>query len=145
MAMLPFCGYHMADYFRHWLEIGRTQGAKLPKVFYVNWFRKDADGKFLWPGYGENSRVLAWIFGRCEGTAQAIETEIGLVPPGGGEGGISTENLDVSEAALTELLAVDPDAWKAQLPQVKAHYAKFGDKLPAQLRAELEALEARLG
>src|SRR5580698_5310538 len=80
MAMLPFCGYHMADYWGHWLRLGRTEGAKLPKVFYVNWFRKGADGKFLWPGYGENSRVLAWIFSRCEGQAEAVDTEIGLVP-----------------------------------------------------------------
>jgi phosphoenolpyruvate carboxykinase (GTP) len=81
MAMLPFCGYHMADYFSHWLCLGRREGAKLPRIFYVNWFRKDADGTFLWPGYGENSRVLAWIFRRCEGEARAVETEIGLVPP----------------------------------------------------------------
>src|SRR5437764_1225288 len=84
MAMLPFCGYHMADYFRHWLKIGAREGAKLPRIFYVNWFRKDENGKFMWPGYGENSRVLAWIFGRCEGTAKANETAIGLLPPVGG-------------------------------------------------------------
>jgi phosphoenolpyruvate carboxykinase (GTP) len=144
MAMLPFCGYHMGEYFAHWMEIGRREGAQLPKLFYVNWFRKDANGKFLWPGFGENSRVLAWVFGRCEGTAQAQETAIGLVPPVG-EGGIDTDGLDVSKAAMSELLAVDTEGWKAQLPQVHAHFAEFGDKLPRELRGQLESLEQRLG
>jgi phosphoenolpyruvate carboxykinase (GTP) len=143
MAMLPFCGYHMGDYFSHWLKIGEREGAKLPKIFYVNWFRKDDDGKFLWPGYGENSRVLAWIFRRCEGTADAIETPIGLVPPVG-DGGIDTSGLDVSEQAMEQLLEVDPELIKAQLPQVHEHFARFGDRLPDSLRAQLEALEARL-
>jgi phosphoenolpyruvate carboxykinase (GTP) len=144
MAMLPFCGYNMADYFAHWLEIGRHEGAKLPQVFYVNWFRKDEDGKFLWPGFGENSRVLAWIFRRCEGKADAVETEIGLVP-GRGEGGIDLTGLDIQEAAMAQLLEVDPDAWKQQLPQVHEHYARFGDGLPDEMRSQLEALEQRLG
>jgi phosphoenolpyruvate carboxykinase (GTP) len=144
MAMLPFCGYHMADYFGHWLAMGRRQGAQLPKIFYVNWFRKDDNGKFLWPGYGENSRVLAWVFRRCEGTAEAIETEIGLVPPVG-EGGIDCNGLDVSEDTMARLLEVDVDGWKAQMPQVQQHYAEFGQKLPSELRAELDALEQRLG
>jgi phosphoenolpyruvate carboxykinase (GTP) len=142
MAMLPFCGYHMGDYFGHWLESGRRDGAKLPKIFYVNWFRKDERGRFLWPGYGENSRVLAWIFRRCEGTGPAEQTPIGLVP---GEGGIDIEGLNVSEAALAQLLAVDPEEWKAQLPQVHEHLARFGERLPPELRAELRALEERLG
>jgi phosphoenolpyruvate carboxykinase (GTP) len=141
MAMLPFCGYNMADYFAHWLNIGRREGAQLPRIFYVNWFRRDADGKFLWPGFGENSRVLEWVFRRCDGTVEATETAIGLVPL---EGGINTDDLEVSSEAMTELLSVDTDGWSAQLPQTRAHYATFGDKLPSELRAQLSALEQRL-
>jgi phosphoenolpyruvate carboxykinase (GTP) len=144
MAMLPFCGYNMADYFGHWLEIGRREGATLPKIFYVNWFRKDDDGKFLWPGFGDNSRVLAWIFRRCEGAAEGVETEIGILPPIG-DGGIDTSGLDLAEGAMSQLLDVDPAAWKQQLPQMREHYARFGDRLPAEMRAQLEALEQRLG
>jgi phosphoenolpyruvate carboxykinase (GTP) len=143
MAMLPFCGYHMADYWAHWLKIGEREGAQLPKVFMVNWFRKTAEGKFLWPGYGENSRVLAWIFRRCEGTAEAIETDIGLVPPVG-EGGIDTDGLDVTPEAMHQLLEVDRRGWKQQLPQMHEHYARFGDKLPQELRDELTTLDSRL-
>jgi phosphoenolpyruvate carboxykinase (GTP) len=144
MAMLPFCGYNMADYFGHWLEIGRREGAKLPGIYYVNWFRKDDDGKFLWPGFKENARVLAWIFRRREGKADAVETEIGLVPPIG-EGGIDTSGLEISEEQMTQLLAVDPDAWRQQMPQTREHYARFGDRLPREMRAQLEQLEKRLG
>jgi phosphoenolpyruvate carboxykinase (GTP) len=144
MAMLPFCGYHMADYFGHWLALGARDGVKLPKIFYVNWFRKDAKGKFMWPGYGENSRVLAWVFRRCQGTALAEETAIGLVPRTGADG-IELEGLDVSEETMAELLAVDPEAWKQQLSQVHEHFERFGDKLPAELTAQLNALEERLG
>jgi phosphoenolpyruvate carboxykinase (GTP) len=143
MAMLPFCGYHMGDYFAHWLAIGRRRDAKLPRIFYVNWFRKDPDGKFMWPGFGENSRVLAWIFGRLTGDAEAVETPIGLVPPVG-EGGIDIENLDVDEQTLADLVKVDPEEWTLQLPQFKEHYAEFGDKLPEELRSQLRALEDRL-
>ena len=143
MAMLPFCGYHMADYWGHWLRLGKTEGAKLPKVFYVNWFRKGADGKFLWPGYGENSRVLAWIFRRCEGRADAVETVIGLVPPLG-DGGIDTVGLDVSDEAMAELLEVDVAGWKRQLPQMHEHYAQFATRLPAELHQQLVDLESRL-
>ncbi len=141
-AMLPFCGYNMADYFAHWLEMGRRPGAKLPKIFYVNWFRKDEDGRFLWPGYGENSRVLAWVFARCAGHGAARETPIGLVPPVGGEG-INIDGLDVSEADMSELLRVDADQWRAQLPQFREYLAKF-ENLPAELSAQLDALEDRL-
>ena len=143
MAMLPFCGYNMADYFAHWLEIGRRRGAELPRIFYVNWFRRDDDGKFLWPGFGENSRVLAWIFRRLEDAAQANETAIGLVPPVG-EGGIDTTGLDIDRQSVEKLLEVDPEAWIEQLPQMHEHYGKFGDKLPDELRAHLEGLERRL-
>ncbi len=144
MAMLPFCGYNMADYFAHWLEIGRREDSKLPRIFYVNWFRKDDDGKFLWPGFKENARVLAWIFRRCEGKAEAVETEIGFVPPIG-EGGIDTSGLEISEEQMAQLLEVDPEAWRAQMPQTREHYARFGDRLPKEMRAQLEALEQRLG
>jgi phosphoenolpyruvate carboxykinase (GTP) len=144
MAMLPFCGYHMADYFGHWLALGARDGVKLPKIFYVNWFRKDAKGKFMWPGYGENSRVLAWVFRRCQGTAPAEESAIGLVPRTGADG-IEIEGLDVSEETMAELLAVDPEAWKQQLSQVHEHFERFGDKLPSELTAQLNALEERLG
>ena len=144
MAMLPFCGYNMADYFGHWLEIGRKQGAKLPRIFHVNWFRKDDDGKFLWPGFGDNSRVLAWMFRRCEDAAEADETKIGLVPPLG-EGGIPLDGLKISEEAMTKLLEVDAEQWAHQLPQMREHYARFGDRLPKELRAQFEGLEQRLG
>jgi phosphoenolpyruvate carboxykinase (GTP) len=142
MAMLPFLGYNMADYFGHWLEIGRREGVVLPRVFYVNWFRKDADGNFLWPGFGENSRVLEWVFRRCEGKAEAVETPIGLLPA---EGAINTAGLDISEQAMAELLEVDAELVKAQLPQVREHLAQFGDRLPAEISAQLAALEERLG
>jgi phosphoenolpyruvate carboxykinase (GTP) len=141
MAMLPFCGYHMGDYFGHWLRTGRRAGARLPRVFVVNWFRKDDDGRFLWPGFGENSRVLAWVFRRCDDEADAVESPIGLVPA---PGAIETTGLDLSEKDMAELLSVDRDEWRAQLPQLHEHFAKFGDRLPQELRAQLEALEERL-
>jgi phosphoenolpyruvate carboxykinase (GTP) len=144
MAMLPFCGYNMADYWAHWLNIGRRDGAKLPKIFHVNWFRKDDDGTFLWPGFGENSRVLAWMFRRCDGEADAVDTEIGLVPPTGAAG-IPLEGLGIADAAMRKLLDVDPDLWRQQVPQMREHYARFGDRLPAELRAQMRALETRLG
>jgi phosphoenolpyruvate carboxykinase (GTP) len=141
-AMLPFCGYHMGDYFRHWLEVaGTTDPAKLPRIFYVNWFRKDEGGRFLWPGFGENSRVLAWVFGRCAGTAEAVESPIGLVPA---PGAIDTEGLDISPEAMEKVLAVDPEELRAQLPQMREHLARFGGRLPQELHAQLEALDARL-
>ncbi|MCL2418643.1 MAG: phosphoenolpyruvate carboxykinase (GTP) [Conexibacteraceae bacterium] len=143
MAMLPFCGYNMGDYWQHWLSLSQREGAQLPNVFYVNWFRKSADGRYLWPGFGENSRVLAWVFRRCEGTAAAVETEIGLLPAVGPDG-IDTAGLDVSEADMQELLRVDAEGWKQQIPQVRAHYEKFGKTLPAALREQLEQLEQRL-
>jgi phosphoenolpyruvate carboxykinase (GTP) len=140
--MLPFCGYNMAAYFQHWLDIGHEGDTdKLPRIFYVNWFRKDADGKFIWPGFGENSRVLEWIFRRCEGKAEAVETPIGLVPD---PASLNTDGLDLSAEALAELLRVDAEAVKAELAQVHEHFAKFGDNLPKELRAQLETLEEKL-
>ena len=141
MAMLPFCGYNMADYFAHWLEIGRREGAQLPKVFMVNWFRKDEGGRFLWPGFGENSRVLAWVFERCDDKGGAEETPIGLVPSADA---LETAGLDVSPEDMAKLLAVDAEEWTAQLPQLKEHYAMFGERLPTELREQLQALEKRL-
>jgi phosphoenolpyruvate carboxykinase (GTP) len=140
-AMLPFCGYNMADYFGHWLEVGRREGAVLPRVFYVNWFRKGADGKYLWPGFGENSRVLAWIFRRCDGQAGAVETPIGLVPA---EGELDVSGLEISPEALADVLNVDEEAVRAELPQVREHLAMFGDRLPAEVRSQLERLEQQL-
>jgi phosphoenolpyruvate carboxykinase (GTP) len=141
MAMLPFCGYNMADYFAHWLKIGETKGAQLPRIFYVNWFRKDADGKFLWPGFGENSRVLEWVFRRCEDEADAVETPIGLLPA---EGEINTEGLDIPDAAMDELLSVDAALLREQLPQIEEHFAKFGERLPGKLRKQLDLLTSRV-
>jgi phosphoenolpyruvate carboxykinase (GTP) len=142
-AMLPFCGYNMADYFEHWLEIGRAADpAKLPRIFYVNWFRKDPDGHFLWPGFGENSRVLEWVFRRCAGDADAHETSIGLVPA---PGDLYTGGLDIPAEDLEHVLEVDDDALREQLPQVREHLARFGDRLPKELKQQLEACEARLG
>ncbi len=141
-AMLPFLGYSMADYFGHWLKIGRTSGAKLPKIFYVNWFRKDDDGSFLWPGFGENSRVLAWVFARCAGHGAAQETPIGFIPPVGVEG-IDTRGLEVTDEQVSELLRVDNAEWRAQLPQFHEHYGRF-ENLPDELHAQLRALEERL-
>ncbi|MGI8594870.1 MAG: phosphoenolpyruvate carboxykinase (GTP), partial [Solirubrobacteraceae bacterium] len=143
MAMLPFCGYNMADYFGHWLRIGREAPVgTLPRIFYVNWFRKDDDGKFLWPGFGENSRVLAWIFRRCDGQAAAVESPLGLVPA---PGAIDTGGLTISAQAMEALLTVDPAELAAQLPQVSNHLEIFGDRLPGEIRAQLKDLERRLG
>ena len=141
MAMLPFCGYHMGDYFAHWLESGRRQGAKLPKIFMVNWFRKDEDGKYLWPGFGENSRVLAWIAERCDDEGGAEATPIGLVPAADA---LDLSGLDLPEGAMEKLLDVDSSEWREQLPQVRDHFATFGDKLPPELAEQLRSLEERL-
>lgn len=143
-AMLPFCGYNMGDYFQHWINIGKNADAdKLPKIFYVNWFRKDANNSFMWPGYGENSRVLAWIFDRCDNIDNAIETEIGFMPK---PGAISTEGLNVSPEVMKELLTVDKAGWKNEITDIREkHYPKFGNKLPRELKDELDALENRLG
>ncbi len=142
MAMLPFCGYNMGDYFAHWLSMpSRVPNAKMPRVFYVNWFRKSDDGRWLWPGFGDNSRVLKWIFERIEHNAPAVESPIGLLPP---PGALDTSGLAIDPADLRELLSVDVPGWLADLPAIRTHYAKFGDSIPAALRQELDALEARL-
>ena len=138
-AMLPFCGYHMADYFAHWLKMGEREGAQLPKIFYVNWFRKNVNGQFLWPGFGENARVLAWIFRRCDGDAEAQETPIGLVP---GPGALDVSGLDAELVAGA--LSVDLEAARAELDQTHSHLARFGEHLPKPIRAQFEALEERL-
>ena len=141
-AMLPFCGYNMADYFAHWLELGASADPeKLPKIFYVNWFRKDADGRWLWPGYGDNSRVLEWVFDRVSGGGDAVETPIGRVPA---PGAIDTSGLDVSDEDMQVLLTVDRDEWLAEIPSIREHYATFGDKLPAALSGEVDRLEQEL-
>lgn len=142
MAMLPFCGYNMGDYFAHWLQMGKsTDASKLPKIFYVNWFRKDADGGWLWPGFGENSRVLKWIVERVTGKAEAVETPLGYLPA---SGAIDTNGLDVTEEQMAELLNVDAGEWLNEIDSIREHYARFGERLPAALSEELEALEARL-
>jgi phosphoenolpyruvate carboxykinase (GTP) len=141
-AMLPFCGYNMSDYLGHWLEIGRATSAdKLPRIFYVNWFRKDADGRWLWPGFGENSRVLEWVFQRVAGRGDAVETPIGNVPV---PGAINTDGLDVPDADMQELLRVSADDWKAEVPSIQEHYDFLGAHLPSELRDELSKLEQRL-
>jgi phosphoenolpyruvate carboxykinase (GTP) len=142
MAMLPFCGYNMADYFAHWLKIGkRADSTKLPKIFFVNWFRRDEDGRFMWPGYGENSRVLKWVFERVDGKSSAHKTPIGLLPS---PDAIDTTSLDIAADDLAALLSVDTAGWSTAVPQIKEHYAKFGDHLPAELSAALHTLERSL-
>jgi phosphoenolpyruvate carboxykinase (GTP) len=141
MAMLPFCGYHMGDYLAHWIRMGQKSDAVLPKIYYVNWFRQDAAGRFIWPGYGENSRVLRWIFERCDGVANAKETPIGLLPD---TASLDVAGLKVSAEQMSELLSVNVDAWKSELSLVRQHFERFGAKLPAALAAEVAQLEERL-
>ena len=142
MAMLPFCGYNMGDYFAHWLEMGKnTDASKLPKIFYVNWFRKDADGGWLWPGFGENSRVLKWIVERVSGKGQAVETPIGYLPT---DDAIDTSGLEVTDDQMSELLEVNVEEWLNEIESIREHYARFEETLPEALSEELAALEARL-
>ena len=142
MAMLPFCGYNMADYFAHWLKIGtKTSADKLPQIFFVNWFRRDNDGRFLWPGYGENSRVLKWVFERLSGTAVAHKTAIGYLPDAGS---LDVTGLKVTSEDLEALLTVDQIGWREAVPQIREHFAAFGDRLPAKLTASLDSLESAL-
>lgn len=140
-AMQPFCGYNMADYFGHWLTMGDRLGDKAPRIFYVNWFRKAADGQWLWPGYGENSRALAWMCERLEGNVSGRSTPIGLLPEARD---LNLRGLDLPAENLDELLRVDEDAWRAELPDIERHFARFGARLPTRLRQQLENLRARL-
>jgi phosphoenolpyruvate carboxykinase (GTP) len=141
-AMLPFCGYNMGDYFQHWLKIGASaEASKLPKLFWVNWFRKSPEGKFLWPGFGENSRVLEWVLQRITGKGEAVDTAIGRVPT---PEALDTAGLDVPPATLAELLSVDNESWRQEIPQITAHYDTMGSRLPAELRDQLANLEKRL-
>jgi phosphoenolpyruvate carboxykinase (GTP) len=139
--MLPFCGYNMGDYFAHWLEIGERDGAQLPKLVWVNWFRKGEDGKFLWPGYGDNSRVLKWVVERVRGVGDALDTPIGRTPA---PEALDVSGLAIDDGTLTELLRVDPESWRAEVQQLEAHYASFGAELPDALREELDQLQKRL-
>jgi len=142
MAMLPFCGYNMADYFGHWLRVGsRAKAENLPQIFFVNWFRRDEDGRFLWPGYGENSRVLKWVFERVDGSAAAVETPIGFLPT---PADLDTSGLSLDGADLDTLLSVDVTGWREVIPQIREHYAAFGPKLPHQLRESLDSLDKSL-
>jgi phosphoenolpyruvate carboxykinase (GTP) len=140
--MLPFCGYNMADYWGHWLKIGESTDAdKLPRIYQVNWFRKDAEGKFLWPGFGENSRVLDWIIRRLEGDAEAVETPIGYLPA---EGSLNVDGLGLSDEQLSELFAVEPKTWIDEAELTEQYFTKFGDHVPAKLTGQLVALQQRL-
>ncbi|MFM9172879.1 MAG: phosphoenolpyruvate carboxykinase (GTP) [Acidimicrobiaceae bacterium] len=142
MAMLPFCGYNMADYFSHWLSVGsKTSAAKLPQIFFVNWFRRDNDGRFLWPGYGENSRVLKWIFERLEGKADARKTAIGFLPA---TDSLDTDGLTIDTVDLEAITSLDTDGWREAVPQIREHFAVFGDRLPAKLHESLNSLESAL-
>ncbi|MGI6279502.1 MAG: phosphoenolpyruvate carboxykinase (GTP) [Acutalibacteraceae bacterium] len=141
MAMLPFCGYHMGDYFRHWLDMGAKLGDKAPKIFNVNWFRTDDEGNFIWPGFGDNMRVLNWIIDRCEGKADAVETPIGYIPK---PEDIDLTDLDMDIETLKSILEVDKDVWTKEIEEIEEHYKKFGDKLPEELRAQLETLKANI-
>lgn len=141
-AMTPFCGYNMGDYFKHWLDMGDKLGDKAPKIFYVNWFRKSEDGKFLWPGFSDNSRVLKWMCERVDGKVGAQETPIGLLP---NKGVLDLNGIDISFDDMEELMSVDTDAWRAEIPDIEQHFSKFGDKLPERLKEQLEEFKKRLG
>jgi phosphoenolpyruvate carboxykinase (GTP) len=141
-AMTPFCGYNMGDYFQHWLDMGDKLGDKAPKIFYVNWFRKSEDGKFLWPGFSDNSRVLKWMCERVDGSAGGNETPIGILPD---EGALDTSGLEISAEDMKEIMSIDTDAWKAEIPDIEQHFAKFGDRLPERLKKQLEEFRKRLG
>ena len=141
MAMLPFCGYNMADYWRHWLDVGDRQGANLPLVYYINWFRKNENGGFLWPGFGENSRVLKWIFERCDGSAGAVDTPIGALPT---PDSLDLDGLNLDPGALEALLRVDKEGWLEELPMIREYYSQFGDRMPGELSSLVDHLEEAL-
>ncbi len=141
-AMKPFCGYNMGDYFTHWLDMGDRLKDKAPRIFYVNWFRKSDEGKFLWPGFSENSRVLKWMCERVSGKVGASETPIGLLP---NEGELDLKGLNISSGDMEELMAIDTKAWKAEIPDIEKHFELFGERLPERLKNQLEGLRKRLG
>jgi len=140
-AMLPFCGYNMADYWGHWLKVGKSLGTKAPAIFQVNWFRKGDDGSFLWPGFGENSRVLEWIVRRVEGTAGAVDTPIGLLPT---ENGLNLEGLDLSDDDVEHLFRIDQKSWLVECDLTEEYFGKFGDRVPPALLAELASVRYHL-
>ena len=140
MAMLPFCGYNVADYWEHWFQMGDKLGAKAPKIFYVNWFRKGANGKFLWPGYGDNSRVLKWMCERVEGKVEAVETPLGRMPK---KGDLDVSGLAVAPEDLDQLLSVDSEAFKGEFADLDQYMAKFGDRLPQRMRNQVEEYKKR--
>jgi phosphoenolpyruvate carboxykinase (GTP) len=142
MAMLPFCGYHIGDYWQHWFNMGDKLGAKAPKIFYANWFRKSPDGKWLWPGFGENARVLKWMCERADGKVGAVETPVGYVPKAGD---LDVSGLRISEAELAELLRIDVEGWKGEVPEIEAYLNTAGNRLPARMKAQLAALKKRVG
>jgi phosphoenolpyruvate carboxykinase (GTP) len=142
MAMLPFCGYHVGDYWQHWFSMGDKVGDKAPKIFYTNWFRKSPDGKWLWPGFGENSRVLKWMCERVEGKIGATETPVGYVP---NKGDLDLNGLKISDAEVTELLRIDAEGWKAEVPEIESYLNTAGNRLPARMKAQLAALKKRIG
>ncbi|HRX05614.1 MAG TPA: phosphoenolpyruvate carboxykinase domain-containing protein, partial [Kiritimatiellia bacterium] len=142
MAMLPFCGYHIGDYWQHWFDMGDRLGEKAPKIFYVNWFRKSPDGKWLWPGFGENSRVLKWMCERIEGKADGAETPVGIVPKAGD---LDVSGLEISESEMAELLRIDVDGWKSEVPEIEEFLNKAGDRLPARMQNQLAELKKRVG
>ena len=141
-AMTPFCGYNMGDYFQHWLKMGDTLGAKAPRIFYVNWFRKSESGKFLWPGFSDNSRVLKWMCQRIDGKVGAQDTPIGLLP---NDGDLDLKGLNVSDEGMRELMSVDMKAWRDEVPDIEAHFAKFGGRLPERLNAQFKEFMRRVG
>jgi phosphoenolpyruvate carboxykinase (GTP) len=141
MAMLPFCGYNMGDYFKHWLAMGKKV-TKAPKIFMVNWFRKDENGKFMWPGFRDNSRIIKWMIDRIDGKAAAKETEIGFMPEASA---LDLSGLDIPKATMDKLLSVNKEDWKKEVGMIEEFYAKFGDKIPAELTEQLNALKKKLG
>ena len=141
-AMLPFCGYNMADYFQHWFDMGDRLAGRAPRIFYANWFRKSEDGKWLWPGFGENSRVLKWMCERVDNKVGAKKTPIGLLP---NQGDLDLGGLDIPQASIRELLRVDVEAWKGEIPEIEEFFGKFGDRLPDRLKTQLHELKERLG
>ena len=142
MAMLPFCGYNYGDYFAHWLSMGsKADPSNLPKIFFVNWFRRDEDGRFLWPGFGENSRVLKWVFDRVDGKSDVVETPIGLLPA---EGALDTTGLEIDDADLEAILSVDIDGWKSAIPEIREHLSRFEPQIPTALPAAVDRLESAL-